>query len=1166
MACKIFRNKENEIVNVEAPNKKESLLYKAILESSEINGDKELAIRQWVTAYLDDFKKKFGDWENNPDEFVGDLDVNGEPTIEFFNKEYGKLFETIETGDKNILEVDEKWVESKKNIILKSITETVDDNYDSKIDLTTVEGKITKVYNKLQDTITHQFRLIKRLDGSGKDFQKNKQQRIEEFEKLTKTIENYRDVNKLKGVLTYLEHAQKSITTLENSLRKKDKSVDDIEQVIKNYESYKAIFNIIDDISELYHDSIRAGHISAKPDILKQINYIKSKHNNINGDISGLVKDYLRHTLNDIKNFPKVESKWKETLEKEYNETVSKVYGSKGKTHKENWINEKLQEFKPQIQKDINKATDALIDNTAYDISGFAKNLMSGFEINSDIVQMFTSMALEVRDNIIADVTVVDGELDALFKEYNKTNGGYNPRKQFKDIIEVDSKGNHFFKGKYKTEFMEKHYELQNKYSEMSAIKEKLKDNRTDKTLIAELKGLKKITKALKDDLYISSHYKISKVHPKWLNDFSKVSESNMKVLNEAYARLETANLNTNGFSSLIMDVGFVPDTLFYKLPSITASNFELVQSGNTKGLFVDKIKDLTTIKADDIGYATVKTNSSGEILKDLPIHFRNKIDSKTQSWDIFTMLKMESHNGIAYKHRAKKEIYMNMVIDMVSNKDFYVTKGTSVTKQFSKYAKHNKEVIKKGGSNIEDKLRDIMDTFMYDITKKDAGKLGPIDVQKLTGMINGYTGMIGMSMNYHSALVNLAGGYAQFIISAVAKDVISVKDLTKAFAVYHKNTVDNAKDLNSAGEDSFVGKINVMFDTFGGQQIGTESFIKDKGWKKFANMHGLTFMHSLGEHQLQSILTMAVLNSTKALDNNGSVLKEANKELTVLDAIKLEDGKLKMNPKLVYTSHSPLTKWEDGGRVQMQSKIKYKMMETLGRYDNNHKSEFEKTWLGSLLFMYKRYFLSMGVSRFRNIGHSIKDKDNIDDDLKFYSNANKRFEEGYYTTTARFLLQNVIKNAKILNLKSIISDYNKLTDYDKGNIKKASIEAVLAQVIGIVSTLLAQAADEDDDELLFFLAYELRRLESELWQFRDPNEAVMITKSPFASLRTLESSISLLGRIASPSKWAEEYETGRRKGEMKITKLVQDLVPLWNRTDISNEEKFNYLDNVLTK
>ena len=1166
MACKIFRNKENEIVNVEAPNKKESLLYKAILESSEINGDKELAVRQWVTAYLDDFKKKFGDWENNPDEFIGELDVNGEPTIEFFNKEYGKLFETIETGDKNILEVDEKWVESKKNIILKSITETVDDNYDSKIDLTTVEGKVEKVYNKLQDTIDHQFKLIKRLDGgNNKEFAKNKQQRIEEFEKLVKTIEKYKRNNDIKGILTYLNHAQKSITTLENSLRKKDKSKDDVEQTIKNFESYKAIFNIIDDISELYHDSIRAGDITPKPDILKQIKYIKSTHSSIEGDISGLIKDYLRHNLNDVKNFSKVESDWKTKLEEQYN-SDSQAYGDRGKTHKENWINEKLQEFRPQIQKDVNQATNELIDNTGFDISAFAKNLMSGLEINSDIVQMFTGFALEVRDKIIADVTIVDAELKIVADEYIKVNGSYNPRKQFKDIVEVDSKGNHFFKGKYKTEFMEKHYELQNKYSEMSDIKEKLKDNTTDKALIEELKGLKKITKALKDDLYVSSHHEISKVHPKWLNDFSKVSKSNMKVLNEAYNRLETANGDTYGFNSLVMNVGFVPDTLFYKMPAITASNFELVQSGNAKGLFVDKFKDLTTIKPDDIGHHTIKTNSSGQVLKELPIHFRGKIDSKTQSWDIFTMLKMEAHNGIAYKHRSKKEIFMNIFIDMVSGKDFYVTKGTSVTKQFSAYAKRNKEVVKKGGDNIVPKLRDIMDTFMYDITKKDAGKLGPIDVQKLTGMINGYTGMIGMSMNYHSALVNLAGGYAQFIISAVAKDVISVKDLTKAFAVYHKNTVDNAKDLNSAGEDSFVSKINVMFDTFGGQSVGTESFIKDKAWKKFANLNGLTFMHSLGEHQLQSILTMAVLNSTKALDTAGNVIKEANKELTVLDAIKLEDGKLKMNPKLVYTSHSPLTKWEDGGRVQMQSKIKYKMMETLGRYDNNHKSEFEKTWIGSLLFMYKKFFLSMGVSRFRNFGHSIKDLDKIDNDLKFFSHGNKRYEEGYYTTTARFLLQNVIKNAKILNLKSITSDFSKLSDYDKGNIKKAAIEAVLAQVIGIVVTLIAQVADEDDDELLFFLAYELRRLESELWQFRSPNEAFTMTSTPIASMRTLESSISLLGRITSPSRWAEEYDTGRRKGQKKITKLVQDLVPLWNRTDISNEEKFNYLDNVLTK
>lgn len=1163
MACKVFRNNDNEIVKVEAPNKKESLLFKSILETSEINGDKELALRQWATVYLDAFKEKFGDWETNSDEFKGELDVNGEPILDSVTDENRSLMDSIKTGDKNILEVDEKWAQSKKELILESMTEVVSDNYNSKIDLTTVEGKIENVYNKLQDTIDHQFKLIKRLDGSNKDFQKNKQKRIEEFEKLTKVIENYRDNNRIKGVLTYLNHAQKSITTLENSLRKKDKTKDDVEQTIKNFESYKTIFNIIDDISELYHDSIRAGHITPKPDIIKRIKYIKSSHSSINDDISGLIKDYLRHSLNDVKHFSKVEGDWKKKLEITYNHTYK---NTKNKSHKEKWINEKLQEFKPQIQKDVNKATDALIDSNAFDISVFAKNLMSGLEINSDIVQMFTGFALEVRDKIIEDVTIVDAELKTVFDEYVKVNGSYNPRKQFKDIIEVDSKGNHFFKGEYKLEFMEKHYELQDKYSELSELKDKLKQNPKDTSIIDKIKSLKKITKDLKNDLYISSHYKISKVHPKWLNDFSKVSKSNMKVLNEAYNRLQTANENTYGFNSLVMNVGFVPNTLFYKMPSITASNFELVQSGNAKGLVVDKFKDLTTVKPDDIGHATIKTNSSGEVLKELPIHFRGKIDSKTQSWDIFTMLKLEAHNGIAYKHRSKKEIFMNIFIDMVSGKDFYVTKGTSVTKQFSAYAKRNKEVVKKGGDNIVPKLRGIMDTFIYDITKKDHGKFGGVDIQKLTGMINGYTGMIGMTMNYHSALVNLAGGYSQFIISAIAKDIISIKDLKKAFAVYHKNTINNAKDLNSSGEDSFVSKINVMFDTFGGQSVGTESFVKDKFWKKFANLHGLTFMHSLGEHQLQSVLTMAVLNSTKALDNKGSVIKEANKELTVLDAIKLENGKLKMNSKLVYTSHSPLTKWEDGGRVQMQSKIKYKMMETLGRYDNNHKSEFEKTWIGSLLFMYKKFFLSMGVSRFRNFGHSIKDLDKIDNDLKFFSQGNKRYEEGYYTTTARFLLRNVIKDAKVLNINSIITDYKKLTDYEKTNIKKTATEAILAQVIAITVTLIAKAADEEDDELLFFLAYELRRLESELWQFRSPNEAFTMTSTPIASMRTLESSISLLGRITSPSRWSEEYSTGRRKGELKITKLVQDLVPLWNRTDISNEEKFNFLDSVLTK
>jgi hypothetical protein len=1156
MACKIFRNDNNEIVKVEAPNKKESLLFKSILETSEINGDKELALRQWAEVYTSDFKDRFGDWLNEGN-FEGKLDINGEPLIDYIKSDVKDSLKDIKHGDNDILQEDKQWKESKKNIFIESVTEIESDNYKA-ADLTTIDGKIENVYNTLQDTIDHQFRLIKRLEGDNKDT------RVKEFEKLVETIKKYKDVNKIRGVLVYLKHAEESITKLEFSLSKKNKSNDDMLNVIKNYKTYEAIFNVIDDISQLYKDSIRAGYITDKPAIHDQLSYIKGKHVNINNDIQAIIKDYLRGTLNDIKNFDKVETKWNERLESEYNS----IYGTtKSKSFKTNWINSKLREFNSEIQADVNKATDQLIDNVAYDISGFSKNLMSGLETNSDIVQLFTSIAMEVRDNIIEDVTVVDGELKILANEYTKGNGSYNPRKQFKDIVEQDSKGDYFFKGEYKLEFMENHYKLLDLYSDASELRDKLKNNPTDKELITKLKELQVTIKVLKNSLYISKNSKIISIKPIWKNDFSKVSSSNIKVLDKAYSVLGISSKNTNGFSSIVRNVGFVPDTTFYRMPSVTASTYELAVGGNLKGLFTDKVKDLTTIKPDDIGFATVKANSSGEILKELPIHYRGKIDSKTQSLDILTILKLEAHNGIAYKHRSKKEIFMNMVIDMTSNKNFFVTKGTSVSKLFSRYAKNNKELTTSGhNSNTVAKLKDIMDTFMYDITKEYHGDFGPIDTQKLIGLVNGYTGMIGMSMNYHSALVNLTGGYAQFIISAVAKDVISIKDLKKAFAIYHKNTVNNVKDLNTSGEDSFVNKLNVMFDTFGGQKIGTESFIKDKGWKKFAGLHGLTFLHQLGEHQLQSIITMAVLNSTEALDNSGTIITNDGKSQSVLDSLSLKGDSIKVDPRMVYTSHSPLTKWNEGGRVQMQSKIKYKMFETLGRYDDNHKSAIEKTWYGSLLIMYRRFFVSMGVSRFRNLGHSIKTKESINEELKYYSHANKRFEEGYYTTTARFIIHNLGKNLKNFNVSNITKDYNKLTDYEKGNLKKTTIEVVLANVMAILATAIAQAADEDDDELLFFIAYELRRMESELKQFTDPNEAITITKSPFASMRTIESGLQLLGKIISPSTWGEEYKSGKRKGELKINKLATDLIPVWGRIGINNEEKFNYLDNLLTK
>lgn len=100
MSCKIIRNKENKIQRVNAPNGKESILYKSIkdllpdkieldsyVRHAVINGNikatskDEIALALWSKVYTSKFKEWFGDWENDPKNASKVVDQNGEPLI-----------------------------------------------------------------------------------------------------------------------------------------------------------------------------------------------------------------------------------------------------------------------------------------------------------------------------------------------------------------------------------------------------------------------------------------------------------------------------------------------------------------------------------------------------------------------------------------------------------------------------------------------------------------------------------------------------------------------------------------------------------------------------------------------------------------------------------------------------------------------------------------------------------------------------------------------------------------------------------------------------------------------------------------------------------------------------------------------------------------------------
>lgn len=81
MSCSVFRDKDNNITRVEAPNGQESVLFSSLKAAIGELGNEEDALRAWARVYTPTFKQWFGDWENDKENSSKVIDKNGEPLL-----------------------------------------------------------------------------------------------------------------------------------------------------------------------------------------------------------------------------------------------------------------------------------------------------------------------------------------------------------------------------------------------------------------------------------------------------------------------------------------------------------------------------------------------------------------------------------------------------------------------------------------------------------------------------------------------------------------------------------------------------------------------------------------------------------------------------------------------------------------------------------------------------------------------------------------------------------------------------------------------------------------------------------------------------------------------------------------------------------------------------
>jgi len=231
--------------------------------------------------------------------------------------------------------------------------------------------------------------------------------------------------------------------------------------------------------------------------------------------------------------------------------------------------------------------------------------------------------------------------------------------------------------------------------------------------------------------------------------------------------------------------------------------------------------------------------------------------------------------------------------------------------------------------------------------------------------------------------------------------------------------------------------------------------------------------------------------------------------------------------------------------------------------------------WHGKLFMMYRKYLVPMGVTRWRGAVTLGSKREDLEEYQVFYNEALQEYEEGFYTTGLRFLFHNVIPRGRKLQFQMLSTDWQNLSDYERGNIKKATVEFMITStILPLMRTLMLIMAggedgsppDEDDQRLAWFILLELRRVESELSAYRDIREQFRILQSPIPSVRMVENGINLITRMISPARLGERYKQGRRKDQLKIVRDFQKIMPVLNATNVSYKEKYEFIENITSR
>lgn len=851
-----------------------------------------------------------------------------------------------------------------------------------------------------------------------------------------------------------------------------------------------------DILKEIQKDAFEDETLKAE---LNVIDGVLSKRNQIRRRYISLSKKILAEMW--APNFGKIEAKYKREAELKFNaDNISgdKLKGTEKSEAKEEYIKQYMLDNAFLIKLETEEYIQRMLTRTE-DIPYLSSNLINPKDINNPVLSFAVEMLDKADYNIMQSLTKETKNADKVYQDYIAYMGkNSDPSKLYAPLLEKDGNGQ------------------------------------------------------------LTGNY----INP------ASVGNQYSEVIKGKYAGTPVQDLYNYIMDLQVAKDDMVPNgsKLGYKIPTINKSTLERIYSSGvitaTKEGFIDQF----TVRAEDTEFGN-KTNETIEVITDesgkerqtVPIHFRGKIDAKERSYDILTISLLDLQNTLNYSEKTEVGIVLDVLKENIADADVV---QRSISKNLLKVERGtDNEVITKGiHSRLYKNLEDVIRHRVHGISIE-----GDPKVLKAINSFNSYVGYVGLGLNYLAAGANMSQGTMMLWMESFGgkSNSFTTVNSKNAYLKYSKDLHNIVGDMGKMVPESKTNLLVELFDAHSNWNVAEKKFIEDNFLKKIGGPSILHSFNNMTEHHLQSLAMYSVMDNIKVKNANGDYLtkdftptKDRNEAIGLDSAYIIENGELVLNKAVKSTEITKGVTKDDIFKISRY--IKRINRDLYGNYSTANKAMAQRTILGHLVYSMRGWLLPGVQKRWRGIAKvGIKSEDLTLEQMSFNTETNK-FEEGQYTTTIRFLIQ-LIKETKALKMYLVPENWNKLTDEEKTRVRKTMVEVAMIVVFLNLALSLKDAYDDDkEDKGLLLAAYYSRRLMSEIWTYSNPKEGLRTFKTPAIALNSAEDITELLYQLVGD--YDEEYVSGKRKGEYKITKKLSDIVPVVKQFNRDVEDAYLYL------